>query len=103
MKDLNCSKCDDVVEVEKDVAKVTCSYCCATMGLKKDQSFEYTIVYLYLWGRHGIDCQIFDIKCKQCDSLYELCICLIDKYKNTVMNAAMHLLAVTPSFQVAQA
>ena len=35
MKKINCSKCDDVVTVEKDVAKVTCSYCCATMGVKK--------------------------------------------------------------------
>ena len=33
MKDLSCSSCDEVVEVEKEVGKVTCSYCCATMGV----------------------------------------------------------------------
>ena len=33
MKDLNCSGCDKVVEVEKEVGKITCSYCCATMGV----------------------------------------------------------------------
>ena len=36
MKKINCSKCDDVVTVEKDVAKVTCSYCCATIGTKQN-------------------------------------------------------------------
>ena len=36
MKNLNWKKCDDVVRVEKDVGKVTCSMCCATLGLKKD-------------------------------------------------------------------
>jgi len=35
MKNINCSKCDDVVNVEKDVAKVTCGYCCATMNVKE--------------------------------------------------------------------
>ena len=28
-------KCENVVKVEKDVAKVTCSKCCATLGMKK--------------------------------------------------------------------
>jgi len=32
MKNINCKKCDDVVRVEKDVSKVTCGRCCATMG-----------------------------------------------------------------------
>ena len=36
MKDLKCKNCDDVVKVEKDVGKVTCSMCCATLGMKKD-------------------------------------------------------------------
>ena len=33
MKKLNCKKCDDVVKVEKNVCKVTCSKCCATLGV----------------------------------------------------------------------
>ncbi len=36
MKNINCKKCNDVVEVEKDVGKVTCNMCCATLGMKKD-------------------------------------------------------------------
>ena len=36
MKNLNCKKCDEPVKVEKNVGKITCSYCCATLGLKKD-------------------------------------------------------------------
>ena len=35
MKTINCKKCDDTVRVEKDVAKVTCSKCCGTLGMKK--------------------------------------------------------------------
>ena len=36
MKKLNCKKCDTTVKVEKDVSKVTCSRCCATMGMNTD-------------------------------------------------------------------
>ena len=36
MKNINCSKCDKKVRVEKDVSKVTCGYCCATLGMKKN-------------------------------------------------------------------
>ena len=35
MKKINCKKCDGVVKVEKNVSKVTCSYCCATNGYSK--------------------------------------------------------------------
>ena len=35
MKNINCKKCDEVVKVEKDVGKITCNYCCATLGYKK--------------------------------------------------------------------
>ena len=35
MKNINCKKCDKVVKVEKDVGKITCNYCCATLGYKK--------------------------------------------------------------------
>ena len=35
MKNLNCKKCDNTVRVEKEVSKVTCSKCCATLGMKK--------------------------------------------------------------------
>ena len=36
MKNINCKKCDDVVTVEKDVGKVTCSKCCAMIGTKQN-------------------------------------------------------------------
>ena len=36
MKNINCSKCDEKVRVEKDVAKVTCSSCCARIGTSED-------------------------------------------------------------------
>ena len=35
MKTINCKSCDNTVRVEKEVAKVTCSKCCATLGMKK--------------------------------------------------------------------
>tara|TARA_B100000519_G_C13803588_1_gene232344 strand:+ start:38 stop:172 length:135 start_codon:yes stop_codon:yes gene_type:complete len=35
MKTINCKKCDDTERVEKEVSKVTCSKCCATLGMKK--------------------------------------------------------------------
>ena len=33
MKNLKCKRCDTKVKVEKDIVKVTCSHCCATMGM----------------------------------------------------------------------
>ena len=36
MKTINCKKCDDTVRVEKEVSKVKCGRCCATLGMKKN-------------------------------------------------------------------
>ena len=38
MNELECKSenCEEVVTVEKEVAAVTCSYCCATIGMKED-------------------------------------------------------------------
>ena len=36
MKNLNCSKCDEKVRVEKNITKVKCGRCCATLGMKED-------------------------------------------------------------------
>ena len=33
MNELNCKNCETVVECEEGVSGVTCSYCCATMGV----------------------------------------------------------------------
>ena len=35
MKTINCKSCDKACRVEKNVAKVKCGRCCATMGIKK--------------------------------------------------------------------
>lgn len=32
MKTINCKRCDNVTEVEKEVSKVTCSDCCVLIG-----------------------------------------------------------------------
>ena len=34
-EELHCEKCNNVIEVEQDVVKVTCSICCATIGIKR--------------------------------------------------------------------
>jgi len=36
MKNINCSKCDKVCKVEKEVSKIKCGRCCATMGMKNN-------------------------------------------------------------------
>ena len=33
MNELNCKKCDKPTECEEGVSSITCSYCCATMGV----------------------------------------------------------------------
>ena len=33
MNELNCKNCETPVECEEGVANITCSYCCATMGV----------------------------------------------------------------------
>ena len=32
----NCKKCDTPTECEEGVVNITCSYCCATMGVCND-------------------------------------------------------------------
>ena len=36
MKNINCSSCNKVCRVEKNIAKVKCGRCCATLGMKKN-------------------------------------------------------------------
>ena len=38
MNELNCKNCETPVECEEGVTKVTCSYCCATMGVNVESS-----------------------------------------------------------------
>ena len=33
MNELNCKNCETPVECEEGVSGITCSYCCATMGV----------------------------------------------------------------------
>ena len=38
MNELNCKNCETPVECEEGVANVTCSYCCATMGVCMEEN-----------------------------------------------------------------